>query len=85
MLYHYYNIIFSLLRVGPSGLILPAMANHHHLPSLSGKSSRPAPVKVTVGAYGENLTTLERKEVTFCYVIRVRLPEQAMGWLPLWD
>ena len=30
------------------------------------KVTRPAPVKVTVGAFGDNLTTIERKEVGVC-------------------
>ena len=45
------------------------MANH--LPSHPAKQCRPATVKVTVGAYGENLTTIERKEVNEYKVERV--------------
>ena len=30
------------------------------------KVTRPAPVKVTVGAFGDNLATIERKEVGVC-------------------
>ena len=33
------------------------------IPPLSTRFSRPAPGKVTIGAYGDNLTMIERTEV----------------------
>ena len=60
-------LFFSSYRAGPSRMLQGGGScpeNNHRLPSHPVKQPRPAPVKITVGAYGENLTTIERKEVS---------------------
>ena len=75
MLYYIFSIILSYyFRAGPSGLLFqgsgidPATNHPRRSHAVPVKPSRPAPVKITVGAYGENLTTIERKEVNTCTV-----------------
>ena len=59
-------------RPGSSGVFQP---NGSHLstdlPRQPVRPSRSAPVRVTVGAYGENLTTIDKREVTCMYILRV--------------